>query len=76
MGIIVESKLTNEEILRRTIKYILMFVLTYIICEYIPNGSIIKGDKLMISFVISCCLVILDIYFPIIKIEKDKMITK
>ena len=73
MGILAKYTLTKDEILRRTMKYILMFLLTFLVCFHIPKTTIQNEDIMTISFIMSCCLVILDLYFPIIKINKEKI---
>ena len=72
MGILANYKLTKDEIIRKTMKYVLMFMLTYLICFSIPKQKISYDDTIIISFIMSCCLVILDLYFPIIKLENIK----
>lgn len=72
MGILANYELTKEEIIRKTMKYMLMFMLTYLICFSTPKQKISHEDTIIISFIMSCCLVILDLYFPIIKLENTK----
>lgn len=73
MGLYVSDKLCSREIIRRTLKYVTMFILSYFICTYTPQFTSINiNDVFIISFAISCCFVIIDIYFPIIYIESSK----
>lgn len=72
MGILANYELTKDEIIRKTMKYMLMFMLTYLICFSTPKQKISYDDTIIISFIMSCCLVILDLYFPIIKLENTK----
>lgn len=73
MGILAKHTLEKDEILRRTMKYILMFLLTFLVCFHVPKTTINNDDIMTISFIMSCCLVILDIYFPIINICETGM---
>lgn len=73
MGILAKYTLTKDEILRRTMKYILMFLLTFLVCFHTPKISIQNDDIITISFIMSCCLVILDLYFPIILLNNENI---
>lgn len=72
MGILANYKLTRDEFIRKTMKYTLMFSLTFLICFNTPKEKISYDDTIIISFIMSCCLVILDLYFPTIKLENVK----
>jgi hypothetical protein len=52
----------------KILRYILMFIFTYLICKY----STLLCDEILfqIATLSTCCLVLLDIYFPIITIKK------
>lgn len=51
--------------IKKTLKYILMFLFAYLICSY----NFPKNENIYIAAVmISCIFVILDILFPVAKI--------
>lgn len=50
-------------------KYILMFLILYISCTHIPETKLHRNDILQIAMISSIALCLLDIYFPIVKVN-------
>ena len=60
-------KLSRDEILRRTIKYILHFIAIYLSMKY-SLQSVSDDEILIVSVIGACTFVILDVYIPMINI--------
>ncbi len=60
-------KLSKDEILRRTIKYILQFIAIYFSLQKTVK-SVSNEELLIVSVIGTCSFVILDIYIPMVNI--------
>lgn len=62
--------LSKDEIIKRTLKYFLVFVTIALALKYVPSVALSWNDIFIVSTITVCSMVALELYCPTLKINK------
>lgn len=60
------GKILYRKQLRNTLRYLLMFLATFILSQYTPECRISYTTSAMMGFISAITFVIIDMYFPLV----------
>jgi hypothetical protein len=63
------SKIVYNTHLIKTLKYLIMFIVTYFLGTYIPNTSLSNQELITIAILVSVTYGLLEIQFPCVYID-------
>jgi hypothetical protein len=65
----------TRDIVERLLKYIVMFLIIFLSCTYVPYNSLSTEEIIIISTIVVCTFVFIELYYPAVQVqinESDK----
>lgn len=65
----------TRDIIERLLKYIVMFLIIFLSCTYVPQNPLFTEEIIIISTIVVCTFVFIELYYPAVQVqinESDK----